>query len=377
MPYRWQKTFWGGIITTECGNTDLTRKTRMPRINSYHSRLFVDSYYIFMDSELRQDLVSGDWIVVAPGRISRPRELIKDHKKRIRPPVAGCPFENPQKNGNEEPILIYPERKNWRAQIVSNKYPVVSHGLVCARPSRSGPYTVMEGVGHHEILITRGHDDNFGRLKQKDALLVFRMFGERYRALASDKCLSYISIFHNWGPNAGASVYHPHYQIMAIPVIPPDVEHSLEGSAHYFKQHKKCVHCVMLQWEKKEKKRVVYENKDVIVFAPFVSREPFELRIFPKRHLPYFENTATPYLESIVDALQKSLKLLEKRLNDPDYNFFIHTAPLKNKNQYKHYHWHIEILPKISVSAGFELGTGIEITVVDPDEAAGILKGKS
>ena len=130
----------------------------------------------------------------------------------------------------------------------------------------------------------------------------------------------------------------------------------------------------MVKWEKKENHRIVYENKSAIVLAPFVSREPFELRVFPKKHLPYFEDTPQNIMEDIVAALQKALAKIEKKLGDPDYNFFIHTAPLKDKKKYSHYHWHIEILPKFNISAGFEQGTGIEINPVDPDEAAKILR---
>ena len=330
-----------------------------------------------MNSEFRQDLVSGDWIVIAPRRLERPRELSKKHIKRVRTPVSKCPFEYPEKSGNGKPILIYPARKNWQVQVVSNKYPALIHKKACASLFKNGPYSVMDGRGYHELVITRNHNKNFAKLNQEEAGLVFRAFQERYRMFNDDHCLAYVSIFHNWGPNAGASVYHPHYQIIAIPVLPPDISHSLEGSGRYFQKYGKCVHCAMLQWEKKERKRVLYENKGAIVIAPFVSREPFELRIFPKRHLPYFEDADSKDLGFTVEALQKSLQLIEKYLGDPDYNFFIHTAPLKNKNKYRHYHWHIEILPKLSISAGFELGTGIEITVVDPDEAVKVLKGKS
>ena len=127
--------------------------------------------------------------------------------------------------------------------------------------------------------------------------------------------------------------------------------------------------------EIKAKKRIVYQNKDAVVFAPFVSREPFELRIFPKKHLPYFEDTDDVTMKHIVEALQKALLLLEVQLHDPDYNFFIHTAPLENKKKFGHYHWHIEIQPKTSIAAGFELGTGVEVNVVDPDDAAAMLRG--
>ncbi|MBI4160273.1 DUF4921 family protein [Candidatus Wolfebacteria bacterium] len=327
------------------------------------------------NSELRQDLVSGDWIVVAPSRRKRPRDTAAALPARVRIPREKCPFEDPQGNGNGEPLAVYPLRKNWQIQLIRNKYPVLAaHTEICPVALRRGPYAIIPGRGYHELFITRDHDNNFPKLTPRDAVGLFNAFQNRYRALAKDKCLSYILIFHNWGPMAGASVYHPHYQLIAIPVIPPDVEHSLDGSKRYFKKHRRCVHCTMIAWEKKEKKRVVYENKKAIVVAPFVSRNSFELRVFPKNHTPYFEDTSPRDMELMVDAVQRSLARIEKKLNDPDYNFFIHTAPVANKSRFSHYHWHIEILPKTNIWAGFELGTGIEIVGVDPDQAARLLR---
>jgi len=343
-----------------------------------------------MNSELRQDIVSGDWIVISPKRAKKHLQNL-GQEKRIKAPIKDCPFENPQKNGNGEPILIYPpaadsQRSKWEVMVVQNKYPVLSHlpalvrkakqagKNVCAKKIKKGPYLTIEGIGYHDLVISRNHYKNFAHLDKKTANLVFHAFRDRYLMLIKDRCLAYISIFHNWGSKAGATIYHPHYQMMALPVVPPDVEHSLSGSINYFKKFKKCVHCEMIEYERKEKKRIIYENQGAVVFTPFVSREPFELRVFPKKHLPYFEDIPDEDLKWVVEALQQALIKIEKRLKDPDYNFFIHTAPILEKNKYKNYHWHIEIQPKISISAGFELGTGIEITVVDPDEAAKILK---
>ncbi len=331
-----------------------------------------------MNSELRQDPVSGDWIVISPKRVKGHLQNL-GKEKRVKAPISGCPFEDPQKNANVEPIFVYPllpdsQRSKWEVMVIKNKYPVLTHKNACAKNFKKGPYSIVEGIGYHDLIITRDHHKNFAHLEPKNANLVFQAFRDRYLMLIDDHCLAYISIFHNWGSKAGASIYHPHYQMISLPVVPPDVEHSLNGSARYFQKFKKCVHCEMIKYEKKERKRIVYENQGAVVFAPFVSREPFELRIFPKKHLPYFENTSNEDLAWIVEALQKSLLKIEKRLKDPDYNFFIHTGPILEKNKYKNYHWHIEIQPKISISAGFELGTGIEITVIDPDEAAKILK---
>ncbi len=333
-----------------------------------------------MDSEFRQDLVSGDWVVISPKRFNRPEQFKKKSKRKIIS-KKGCPFEDPQKSGNGMPSIVYPNLKNssagslrdWKIQVIENKFPIVSHkNNICAIKIKRGPFSVINGIGHHDLVISRDHYKNFAHLDKKSANLVFKVFQERYLMIAKDKCIEYIFILHNWGPKAGTSIFHPHYQIISFPIIPPDVNRSLNGSAEYFKNHGKCVHCAMLSYDRKEKKRVVFENKDAIVIVPFISREPFELRIFPKKHLPYFEKTSPKIMKNVVEALQKSLLRFEKRLNDPDYNFFIHTAPANGK--YDYYHWHIEVLPKISVSAGVELGTGIEITVVDPEAAAKILR---
>ncbi len=328
-----------------------------------------------MRSQLRQDLVSGDWIVIAPGRAKRPHHLIKKPEKRTIAPKAACPFENPQKSGHGNPILVYGNNKDWQLQIIQNKYPAFTHkGNTCAAIVKSDPYSVSETIGHHDMVITRNHLKNFPALSPEEAAQVFQSFRDRYLMLLKDKCVDYISIFHNWGPKAGASVYHPHYQIIAIPVVPSDVKHSLAGSADFFKTNKKCVHCLMIANEIKNKKRILYQNSDAIAFAPFVSKEPFEIRVFPKTHLPYFENTLDVDLKSVAEVLQKTLMKIKKNLKDPDYNFFLHTAPVKNKEKYRHYHWHVEVRPKITIRAGFELGTGMDMNVVDPDIAAKFLR---
>ncbi len=330
-----------------------------------------------MRSQLRQDLVSGDWIVIAPRRGKRPHQVVKKSAKRKIASKTGCPFENPQGSGHDKPILIYGNHQNWQLQIVENKYPALSHrrdDYRRAAITKEGPYYVAPSIGHHELVITRDHYKNFGRLSGDEANQVFESFRDRYLMFLNDKNISYVSIFHNWGPTAGASIYHPHYQMVAIPIIPPDVQHSLTGSLNYFKKNKKCVHCAMIKHELKNKQRIIYQNEGAIAFCPFVSKEPFEVRVFPKKHLPYFENTLDYTFEHVVKALQHVLKKTAANLKDPDYNFFIHTAPIKDKEKYKCYHWHIEVVPKTNISAGFELGTGIEINPVDPDEAAKLLR---
>lgn len=329
-----------------------------------------------MQSEFRKDVVSGDWVIISPNRKKRPDQLSKKEKRK-RVSKTNCPFENPQQSGNGKPFIAYPDLKDWKIQVIANKFPALKHKKICPILRDYGPYSVMNANGYHDIVITRNHYDNFPRLNPKDAAELFKVFKNRYKMFSEHDCLKYVFIFHNWGPKAGASLFHPHYQIVSLPIIPPDVSRSLYGSLRYYQEKGECVHCAMIAYELKEKKRIIYENDEAVVFAPFVSKEPFELRIFPKNHLPYFENTDDKDMDGIAEALQAALLKLEKRLGDPDYNFFIHTAPLIDKNMHFHYHWHIEVVPKFQVSAGVEIGTGIEVTIVDPDEAAKILRKNS
>ena len=227
----------------------------------------------FINSQLRQDLVSGDWIVIAPKRAKKPEQFIKK-EKRIKAPIKGCPFENPQKSEHE--VLNLTRRDgDWSLQIIKNKYPAFIHKAICPTIKKNGSYSVIDGVGYHNLLITRDHYKNFPRLNPAEAFAVFRAIQEHYRQLAGDKCVAYISMFHNWGPKAGASIYHPHYQIVAIPVVPSDIGHSLAGSDNYFKKNKKCVHCAIIEQEKKIKTELFLKIRERLL-----SR-----LLFPRNHL--------------------------------------------------------------------------------------------
>ena len=325
-------------------------------------------------NQLRQNIVSGDWILISPARGRRPDEF-RETRTRKRSPVRTCKFENPEKAGSGGVILSQPDTKNWRLQVVPNRYPAVNReGVWVLDRHQIGPFTVLPGYGYHELLITRHHDNNFPKLSEKDALGVFEAFKSRYIDLAQDKNLYYISMFHNWGQKAGASLYHPHYQILGVPVIPPGIGRSLSGASKYYKKYKTCAHCKEIAWEMSRKTRIIYKNDGAIAFVPFASKEPFEMRIFPLKHLPFFEETDSKTMLSFTKALQLALRKLEKGLQYPDYNFFIHTAPTRDKKKFTHYHWHVELVPQTNISAGFELGTDIQINPLDPDKAAVFLK---
>ncbi len=326
-------------------------------------------------SQLRKDMVSGDWIIMAPERAKRPHDFLAKKTDRVPTPIDTCPFEDLEKSGNVPVVASYPNETEWEGAIIPNKFPALFHGPVCAQLFEQGPYSVMEGIGRHELLIGRSHVATLADMELASAVRLFSLLQSHYHTLKQDNCLAYTSTFFNWGPSAGASLFHPHYQILSLPIIPPDVQHSLNGSNKYFSQHQQCVHCAMIAFEKKEGSRIVASNDNAIAFAPYVSRSPFEVRVFPLHHDASFEETPAEKLADVVDLLKTVLTQVRNHAGDPDCNFFIHTAPLHNVDgQYDYYHWHIEVIPKLTTIGGFELGTGIDINVIDPVDAARIMR---
>ena len=265
------------------------------------------------------------------------------------------------------------DKDNWFLQIIPNKFPAVNSGI-CDQTHEVGPYLVMDGIGVHEVIITRDHAKHPADFSLKEMEILINAYKERYLVLKNQDCVRYISIFYNHGRESGASINHPHSQLIAIPIIPQDIKRSLAGSEKYYINHKKCVHCVMLEWEILDKERIVFENELAIAFCPFISRTAFEVRVFPKIHQPYFEQINEKELEKFSEVLLVSLAKLNKGLKDPSYNFFVHTAPVEDNLKWHYYHWHIEIVPKTDIWAGFEVGTGIEVSTIKPEKAADFLR---
>lgn len=324
------------------------------------------------ESELRQDIVTGDWVVIATGRAKRPDEFAAF--ERAVPEDAHDPFANPEESGQEKDVLIYRRGDgDWSLRVFPNKYPALSHTKMACDLS-DGPYFAMAGVGYHEIVVTHDPKNSLALLETWQAAEMLDAYQERYLALMNKKSVNYIQIFHNHGKEAGASIAHPHSQILAIPVVSPYIDLELSGAERYFRRNKHRVYEVMAEYEGEQKERVIFENEHCIAFCPFASRVAFEVWILGKRPNPYFERITDEEKFAFAEALQKALSAIYKGLNDPPYNFYIHTSPCDGQ-AYSHYQWHIEILPKPSTPwAGFELSTGIEISTIQPEMAAEYLR---
>jgi UDPglucose--hexose-1-phosphate uridylyltransferase len=332
-------------------------------------------------SELRQDIVSGEWVVIATGRARRPSDFVESTEASKEKGV--CPFD---RLGTDAKMVVAKDgvihRANltaveWFVAVIPNKYPAFSPTDFCPMPQPYGPHAHMEGAGIHEVIYFKPHARSIAEMTTEETRLVALAYRDRYRILPGEPCVQYVSLIHNHGAKSGASILHPHSQILAIPVMPPRVSRSFMGSARYFKEHQRCVHCVIIETELKEKARLVFENEHFLAFAPYASRAAFELRIFPKKHESQFAELPDASLTDFAEALRVVLQKLSVGLNNPSYNFFIHTAPAKAVGSFEHYHWHLEILPKTSIWGGLEFGTGIEISTIAPENAAAFLRSVS
>ena len=321
--------------------------------------------------------------MLVAGALKKKPNFFAKSVRRQQVSARNCPFENPQKTQKINPLfwLARPQAKgvarekisSWFLQVLPNKYPILTPHKVCPVPLRDKPYEKMDGSGFQELVITRDHERSLAFLTKEEILLVLESYLARYLALKNEKCIEYILIFHNNGPSAGATVAHPHSQILALPIIPLDVSHSLRGSSRYFQRYKKCAHCSILKKELAAQQRIIYLNRHFIAICPYASHVSFEIRVYPLKHASNFEEITFPEKESLADIMRSVFHKLNNSLNNPDYNFFIHTAPTKARRM-RPYHWHLEILPRTNIWGGVELGTGTEVIKMPPEEAARLFR---
>ena len=336
-------------------------------------------------SELRLDLVSRDWVIIATGRAKRPESFKKEKRKRIAESSKNCPFCKIETQ--EKPTLIFSKSKNpvfspkgwndiskdWTVIVIPNKYPAFFPYPKLNKRIEGGIYQKINAAGFHEVMVTRSHKKHLGQFSIEQTKEVFDAYQARYLSLMDKKFVNHISIFHNHGPEAGASIAHPHSQIITTPLIDVDLRKALSNSKLYSKKKRKCIYCRMNEWERKSRKRIVFENKNFLVICPFASKTAFQVIVSPKKHLSYFEQTTEKEKWDLAEAFQTALDKIYKGLNNPDYNFYLHTAPCDG-GKHDYYHWHWTILPKTGIWAGFEIGTRMEISTIEPEKASEYLR---
>src|SRR5579884_2639984 len=329
--------------------------------------------------QLRQDLVTGRWVAIATERAKRPSSFSRSAVVSVQP-SAQCPFCLGRESMTPPEVMAYrqpetqPNTPGWELRVVPNLFPAFGPANQEPVQSHVGPYLTMTGVGVHEVLISSPeHQQDIAELSLVQVEKIVRAYVDRYNAHRENPAIQYLLIINNHGKEAGASLEHPHSQLFGIPLVPSAVREELDGVRRYRAESGSCVYCDIIAAEREAGERVIQENDWFLVYAPFASRTPFEASILPKWHSARFETMTVAQQSAFASALHDLTARLYHGLNDPPFNFFVHTAP-PHRDAEPDYHWHLELLPKLAIAAGFELGTGVMINVATPEAAAEYLR---
>jgi len=326
--------------------------------------------------ELRKDPVVGRWVIISTERGQRPSDFRIEPVRAVGSNCVFCP-------GNEAktpPEILAmrtadsaPNGPGWSLRVVPNKFPALRiEGEL--EPSGEGLYDRMNGVGAHEVVIeSPDHRATLATLPADTVADVLLAYRDRVVDLKKDPRFEYILVFKNHGAAAGASLEHPHSQLIATPIIPIMLTEELNGSSQYYRMKERCVWCDILHQERHSQRRMIVEANGFVALAPFAPRFPFETWILPTHHRSAFEETGVEELRGLAEVLGEFLRRMDRVLQHPPFNFMLHTAPLR-EGPLEHFHWHLEIIPKLTNVAGYEWGSGFFINPVLPEDAAVALR---
>jgi len=320
--------------------------------------------------QLRRHPITGDWVVIAPERAKRPDDFIRADTAKPQSKVA-CPFCETGKMYREFKDRIK-EFEDKYIYVTPNLYPAfIEDAKRCSERSHRVEefYRMGPALGGHDVVVIKNHDVNLPSFDLNTWNALFSMIQRRYMYYKDFCNALYAMPIYNYKMKAGASIVHPHAQIFVSNIIPNVVADEMEGSEEYFQKHSECVFCAMNEHEKKIKKRVIYESDKFIAYTFFAARFPFEIWLLPKQHLSNFEKEDKESIQELAKAMRVIINKLYKTLKDPALNFFIHSLP-NTLDDAKFFHWHLEITPRITGIGGYELGSGVIIDIMSPEDAA-------
>ncbi len=331
-------------------------------------------------SQFRRNPINKHWVLIAPGRSKRPEEFktysVTSGLPELDPECVFCPGNELKNPDLCEDVCRIPNNQDWQLRVIPNKFQSLSDTKIY---SHKDFYESRAGYGEHEVIITRKHNEPPAL---QSAVLVqqsLKLFQDRIKEIYKDPEIKYVQVFHNHGRDAGASLVHPHYQILATPIVPSHVHDELRGCYHHFQQTGNCIYCEIIKEEIANKDRILYEDEYFVVMSAYASRSPFETWILPKRHHARFEATSDVELLHLAHVLKKVLGSLYVKLSDPPLNYYIHTMPRADDkylvHEEKSYHWHLTVFPRLTIWAGFEYSTGIPVNPVAPEVTAKFLRG--
>ncbi|MFH1709541.1 MAG: galactose-1-phosphate uridylyltransferase [bacterium] len=329
--------------------------------------------------QLRQNPATKEWVIIAIERAKRPEEFQVPEEAEVPETLKTCPFCAGNESLTPDELFAFrtydtkPGTPGWWIRVVPNKYPALVPAGDIKRMQAENFYRYMDGVGSHEIVIeSPEHNKSIATMDQKQVEELFLAYRERFIFLKKDPRFEMILIFKNHGKEAGTSIRHPHSQIVAAPITPNHVRHYVEETMRYFDDNGECVYCSILQKEM-GKERIILETDNFAAFIPFAARSPFEIWVMPKKHASAYEHISEIEIKELAFVMRQTLKKLHKALNDPAYNFVILSAPC-HEEELEYFHWYIQIVPRVASVAGFEMGSGVYINTVIPEEAAKFLR---
>ena len=328
--------------------------------------------------ELRKDPITGRWVIIATDRSRRPMDFVRESVR-----IKGgdfCPFCPGNEGKTPSEVLAYGrngsgrDTPGWSLRVVPNKFPALGIEGSLDREG-DGLFDRMNGIGAHEVVIeSPDHMSTLATLSQKCVEEVLWSCRERMLDLKNDRRFRYILLFKNHGEPAGASLEHTHSQLIALPIVPRRVREEVDSAKRYYDEKERCIFCDMIRQEIDIGDRMILGNESFLALAPYAPRFPFETWILPRQHSSAFENMPRSHYGSLAGVLRDFLGRLDSVLNFPSYNLVVHTSPLGEETN-DHYHWHIEMMPKLTKVAGFEWGTGFYINPTPPEESARFLRG--
>jgi UDPglucose--hexose-1-phosphate uridylyltransferase len=325
--------------------------------------------------ELRQNVITRDWVIIATERARRPDQFAR--KKVNQSPLPTYESDCPFCLGNER--LTKPETfrlsgpQGWTVRVVPNKFAALSLEGERVRKIR-GIYRSMSAVGMHEVIIEHPrHDLMMTTMSVEEVARVLSVYLERYKEAKKDPRFEAIIVFKNYGEAAGTSLQHPHSQLAATPVVPSQIRMRIDEAIRYFDDTGECVFCRTLMDELEAGERVVFESTHFVAFVPYAALSPFHTWIFPRRHSSSFGEITIEEVNDLALNLKTTLTKLHHGLNDPDFNYTIRSIPTRDEHT-EYFHWYLSIVPRISRTAGFELGSGMFINTALPEESAKYLR---
>ena len=316
-------------------------------------------------------------MIIATERSKRPQDYHGEQRPAAK--ELFCPFCEGHENKTPPEVLAIrrngsgPDSPGWSLRVVPNKFPALRHDGDLDMQA-DGLFESMSGVGHHEVIIeSPDHSASLAELSESQVEKTIWAYRERILALRQDERVQYILIFKNHGVAAGASLEHTHSQLVALPIVPIRVQREIDLSRGYFGLRERCVFCDVLEKERSAGQRIVAESDRFVVLSPYAARFPFETWILPKAHVSQFELTPPEEHAELAAVLKKLLAAFNLCLTEPAYNFLLHTAPVADRCE-QAFHWHFEVIPRLTRVAGFEWGSGFYINPTTPEMAAESLR---